>query len=442
MKRIAILAALGIFLPGLVFAQQCHWVCGSGSTVTDYSNQLQLSELLPNPVGDDTEGEFIEIQNRTTFSVDLSGWSVADASGRTYRFTEGALRAQGYLSIPRTDSKISLNNSGGETVTLLSPDDVVQDEVEFEGTAPEGDSYALSANGWSWTTDSTPGKPNVIKVPNDPPTLKVDIPDGIFANQEAEFSATASTDPDGDELQATWKFSDGHTEKGLTVTRTFTASGDYTVHVELSDGNGGLDADEYDFTVNPFDLSQNVIINELYPKPAEGEDEFIELKNTGEAIVELGGWQLTDGVRTYTFSSDAVLEPEEFIVVYKAESSIAQNDTGDSIQLSRPDTSVADSITYTSAQKGKSYSRYDSDWQWASPTPGAENQVQDTGVVLGASVAHAAEGPISKQIVAKQNFFDKYGAYLGALLLGIAVGFGLYKKWRKDTAENDEYTLE
>ncbi|PIS41988.1 MAG: hypothetical protein COT25_00135 [Candidatus Kerfeldbacteria bacterium CG08_land_8_20_14_0_20_42_7] len=442
MKKIFILTALGIFLPGLVFAQQCKWVCddASGGT-TDFSNQLQLSEFLPNPTGDDTAGEFIEIENITTKTLDLAGWQLVDASGRKFTFKEGSISAKRFLAIYRPTTKISLNNSDGETVSLLSPDEKIQDESEFEGTAHEGISYARDKSSWSWTTQLTPGKSNVCKIPNEPPKLKVIIPDTVFANQVAEFSASNSTDPDGDVLHATWKFSDGKTDKGIEVTHTFETSGEYSVHVELSDMKGGVALDDYNFSVNPYDLSNTVFINELYPKPDTGQEEFIELITEGDALVELGGWQLTDGTRTHTFPQEAQLEVGGYVAVYKSESGIALNDTGDSVQLIRPDESIADSQTYTSAQKGKSYSRYDAEWLWATPTPGTENEVQDSGVVLGAMTAQAAEGATHQpsNVIVSQSVLDRYGLYIFITLAGVVVGFGLYKKWRADRAEHDEY---
>jgi len=193
--------------------------------------------------------------------------------------------------------------------------------------------------------------------------------------------------------------------------------------------------------VNPYDLSNTVFINELYPKPDTGQEEFIELITEGDALVELGGWQLTDGTRTHTFPQEAQLEVGGYVAVYKSESGIALNDTGDSVQLIRPDESIADSQTYTSAQKGKSYSRYDAEWLWATPTPGTENEVQDSGVVLGAMTAQAAEGATHQpsNVIVSQSVLDRYGLYIFITLAGVVVGFGLYKKWRADRAEHDEY---
>lgn len=442
MKKILTLAALGIFLPMTVFAQSCSWVCedGSGGTLPDYSGQLRLSEFLPNPVGDDTEGEYIEIENMTAHSIDLAAWQIVDGSGRTFTFKTGKIAAHGFIATPRTDSKISLNNTEGETVALLSPDKKVQDEIEFEGTAPEGASYARAKDAWSWTIKPTQGSANIISVPNDAPKVEVEIPDNIFANQDAVFSANESTDPDDDTLSAMWEFSDNQTLEGITVTRKFEKSGEYSVDVTVSDSKGGATTETFGLTVLPFDLSDSLFLNELYPKPNTGEDEFIEIANTGDRVVELGGWQMTDGSRMFTFEADATIAAGGFLVVYKSESSIALNDTGDSVTLLQPNESIADEITYTTAQKAKSYARSSDAWSWEDPTPGALNQTQDSGVVLGAMTNVSA--PISIQpIDVSKSFFQMYGVYISvAVAVGIT-GFGLYKKWKKDRADQDEYDV-
>ena len=50
---------------------------------------IQISEVLPNPVGDDTQSEWIEVYNPTESSISLDGWSISDVYGatKTYSFT-------------------------------------------------------------------------------------------------------------------------------------------------------------------------------------------------------------------------------------------------------------------------------------------------------------------------------------------------------------------
>ncbi|WP_428241259.1 glycoside hydrolase family 6 protein [Gynuella sp.] len=51
------------------------------------------------------------------------------------------------------------------------------------------------------------------------------------------FSASGSTDADGDTLTYSWSFGDGTTGTGVTAAHTYSAAGDYTATVTVSDGS-------------------------------------------------------------------------------------------------------------------------------------------------------------------------------------------------------------
>lgn len=69
-------------------------------------------------------------------------------------------------------------------------------------------------------------------------SFNVVVNDGV-----AKFTNT-STDEDGDSLKSTWNFGDGKTynNNNPSLSWTYTASGDYTVTLTVSDGNGGTDS--------------------------------------------------------------------------------------------------------------------------------------------------------------------------------------------------------
>ena len=45
-----------------------------------------IKEVLPNPVGQDTTGEWLTLLNDGSEAVNLRGWSVKDASGKKFIF--------------------------------------------------------------------------------------------------------------------------------------------------------------------------------------------------------------------------------------------------------------------------------------------------------------------------------------------------------------------
>jgi PKD repeat protein len=71
---------------------------------------------------------------------------------------------------------------------------------------------------------------------NRPP---VSDPGGPYAGLEGAlvtFDGSASSDPDGDELQYSWDFGDGATATGVTAAHAYADNGSYTVTLTVSDG--------------------------------------------------------------------------------------------------------------------------------------------------------------------------------------------------------------
>lgn len=137
----------------------------------DYSKaKVFLSEVLPDPVGDDATGEFIELVNRGDSLVDIGLWKLKDLGGTEYILPAGTVINPGeYLSIPRAESKITLNNDG-DTVTLIDPNGEGRDQAIYTD-APEGSSWSfdLEKLEWSWSGTPTPGATNAWPPPPPPP---------------------------------------------------------------------------------------------------------------------------------------------------------------------------------------------------------------------------------------------------------------------------------
>jgi hypothetical protein len=59
------------------------------------TGRVYINEILANEPGADQAGEFVEIVNGGTTSVDLSGWTLADSRVRRHTFAAGTLLAAG-----------------------------------------------------------------------------------------------------------------------------------------------------------------------------------------------------------------------------------------------------------------------------------------------------------------------------------------------------------
>lgn len=117
MRRFILSIVLFVFLPVRVFAQ------------------VGFISLLPNPVGDDTLGEYIELRNTGCTAVDVSGYMLSDLSGKSYRIPQGKiLSSHENISFPYVATNISLNNSGEEEVFLRDVWGKLVDSYHYSGT--------------------------------------------------------------------------------------------------------------------------------------------------------------------------------------------------------------------------------------------------------------------------------------------------------------------
>ena len=120
------------------------------------AGSLIMSELLPDPIGSDAEGEWIEIYNPSNEQVILSRFLLDQyliAFGQT-------ISPKSYKVFHRNQTEVTLNNSG-DSVKLFFPGGLLISETSY-GDADEGFSWALIDNIWGWTATLTPGEPNIL----------------------------------------------------------------------------------------------------------------------------------------------------------------------------------------------------------------------------------------------------------------------------------------
>lgn len=281
---------------------------------------VELSELYPSPA--DGEEEFIELHNASNTSVDLAGWSISDASGKTFTLPadDSTISAGGYRAFPFSQTKIYLNNDS-DTVTLWRPDASSADTTTYEKAA-KGSAWARigsTQHTWEWTATSTPDAANKGSATAPPP-----------ANEEQE-----------------------RTPSNQTPTNPTP-------------------------TPPPTESSDAVIINELLPNPSGSEttDEWIELTNTGDTSINLTGWQLTDQTRYFTIA-DTRIPAHGYVVFESGETRINLNNTGDTVYLVDAAGAIMNGTTYEAAAEEMSWANSTTSWAWTStPTPGKQNVLQ------------------------------------------------------------------
>jgi hypothetical protein len=142
---------------------------------------------------------------------------------------------------------------------------------------------------------------------------------------------------------------------------------------------------------------------QLSPDRSDFED-WIEIYNSGDTPVDMGGLFLTDDLDTpqrWQFPPGTMIQPKGFIVVWadgKGEdlhASFKLAESGEAIGLFLPDGTVIDAVTYGSQLDDISYGRYPDggeDWHFfAEPTCGQPNT--RAGVVSDARTSRQAFSP-------------------------------------------------
>lgn len=158
--------SVSAFLPLSVWAECDNDTNNQPNQPIEYAKGVVINEILPNPSGDESSEEFIELYNSSNKKIDINGWILSDATTKEYKL-EDYINAGQYLTVYREVSSIALNNSG-DLVELFHPDKNLVDIVEYEESAADDVSFAMDKNNdWLWTTELTPGRKNIISAQGD-----------------------------------------------------------------------------------------------------------------------------------------------------------------------------------------------------------------------------------------------------------------------------------
>ena len=127
---------------------------GTIQTASATTNAIQITELVYNTPGSDWE--WIEIYNPTGSSIDISGYTIADASNNTLTFSAGtSIASESYLTAslggsgsaqftPDFDGSGNVSytysygmlNNGGDTVSLKDSSSEIVDQVIYDDSSP------------------------------------------------------------------------------------------------------------------------------------------------------------------------------------------------------------------------------------------------------------------------------------------------------------------
>ncbi len=141
-----------------------YTIDSEGSCINDLL-PLKITELLPNPVGNDIGSEFIEIYNPNKSLVDLSDYklSIGLSDEKTLSFPDGStIDGLSYKPFYSSDLNFTLVNSSSRVKLLLNDSRVLDMTDNYLDPLP-GMAWALVDSVWQYTDRITPGDENLEK---------------------------------------------------------------------------------------------------------------------------------------------------------------------------------------------------------------------------------------------------------------------------------------
>ncbi len=420
-------------------------------------NQILITEVMADPAqsGTDTSYEWFELYNPTAQPQTLAGWSITDNS-ESDTLPTLTLEPDTYWVIAATTQALP---DITQRITFLP------DQSIGNGLGNTGDQLALKdfngsiIDALSWGTDITYSNP-AIKTPSAGNSLQRNTHDPATLFQFTSASPTPLTPyvaPISSVVPAPQPIP---VPVSLPISQP--VSTPLTSPISIPGPNHA----------EPVVYSSSILLNEILPSPgsqtdwnhdgrANEDDEWIELFNAGNSLVDLGGWQLDDvqngGSAPFTIPAGTTIAAQNFLVFWHSSptqpsTKLILNNTGDTVNLIAPDGIVKDQITYPPLASDLAYARNPTINAWTtttSPTPGQTNLItaavstsslkttafMPTGQVLGATInaipqlaiAAAKTQPLNSQVQVQgivtslPNQLATHRLYLQDSTAGIAV---------------------
>ncbi len=341
---------------------------GNALTNENYqlSDKIYLNEIFPNPENDSNE-EYIEIKNGGNEAVDLYKWFVRDGSksGKYVFKNHIVIGPDEYLSIYKSQSKLSLNNSD-ETVYLLDPQNNSVSSVSY-GKTQKGSSYNFDGESWHWSKYLTPGGKNKF---DSEPKVRIKKPQNAYKNLPAKFSAKAK-DEETKKLKYVWDFGDGGKSYLKKTSHKYLKTGKYTVKLCVSDNSQTV---EKKFSVRVKNSPRpDVEIVKIVPNPAgaDTDSETIDIKNSSKKKVDLSGWKIATGsdsgkMYNHPISDGLYIDPDETKTITREISKFSLNNKAGRVALIMPDGKVIDNFEYSKDKitDDEVYAKINGKWRW------------------------------------------------------------------------------
>lgn len=415
----------------------------ASSTASNYPTKSQLVKIyrfLPDPAGEDSGNEWVELKNEDSQTILLDGWLLDDKNtgsgpGTDALALSGAVSAGEVKRFVIPASHFALNNTGGDEVNLYFADKSLADSAVYAASAYSDGIFEYIGGLWQPPAQNTGGLGGSSGVGNaqaityhSPANLKINE---VFPNPSGEdpgsewvevyndSSATATLEhfymgvgeslawgsgayelpkilisPNGFVQVVLPKGSVALKNSGKEKVKLFSPAKELLSFTEYADAPENrtwqkTQANTWEWSLpTPGEANivpgiPRIIFSEILPVPETDQDEFVELYNLATTTINLKDFSLNIGTRSKTFSEADKILPGSYLTLFADDLPVALRNSGQSISLKDSWGREVAAIKYAQAQKGFSYASLDgADFIWtATVTPGAANQM-----VLGESI--------------------------------------------------------
>ncbi len=296
---------------------------------------VRINEIMYDPPEGDTNHEWIEIENKTTASVDLTGWKfLENNSNHTLVLVQGTaiLAANGFavvadnaeqfqLDYPEYagtifDSVFSLSNTG-ETLALKDATGASIDEATYSIDAgANGDEKSLNRTDLGWkATIASPGSmtPTTEEIGNTDseivdtaetttkkykPAIHISTADMLLVYDNTVIYKIKVTNEDGKDVdhgQVYWNFGDGESYQSQNtgdIPHTYSYPGHYVVQAAYF---------EHFYDNVPYLVDRYTVFVHVPNISFRDDGMAVAIKNDNTSELDISGWQIADDTRSQVY---------------------------------------------------------------------------------------------------------------------------------------------
>lgn len=433
--------------------------------VPTYKSQAQevgvtISELLPDAIGSDSGKEYIELY--ASVETNLKDWYFINTSQsgtfKKINFPEVIIPTATFFVIAEDLSILGINNGitlGSGKIAMFNDFGKLQLFNSLHQVVSEVN-YGDSKESSSWESSgplcptlvhsavNTPGTQNTNYSGNcfDNEQFPISYPEGPISIEKIEFSIdnvkwtdTISTfintpvhfrykvNQDVVLEEITWTDINGNI---LSSPHLFSNTYNNSISVEATYRTQQIRASSLQIDIQN-NISNKVIITEVYPSPISPDKEWIEIYNNSESDINLKDYYIEEKTTSGVSSNrrelkSQIIASKMYYVLYEEEFNVSLNNSGDTIYLFDILDREVDKFIYTESEKSKSIGRKLENNNFSTetfttltPTPLSENKfpeaTSETNILEEFTITDISNLKSGTEFILRvnvSNFIDKY----------------------------------